>query len=338
MSGRKVWYSGAWVDVGGGAALAGTTVVTETEFSALSPPDPTKLYAVVPDGSGVSGVMDSFRANAKIGTKLYAGATELWTPTSPAVGGSSVTDIDVSGTAYRVHTFTEGGTLTVQSAGLAIEYLLIAGGGAGGYNGPGTYGDGGGGAGGMLLGSTTLDIDDYPVTVGAGGTPVIYGGSYRKGFDSTFNALTVEGGGAGGLYGNVGMNGGSGGGGSGYNIAGGTGSTGYNGGGSGQRGGGGGGGAGAVGSGGTSSTGGAGGAGASSSITGSAVTYGGGGGGGGNAGAASGGSGGGGGGAGPSSDATNGTANTGGGGGGAYATHPTAGSGGSGIVIVRYVI
>ena len=235
-----------------------------------------------------------------------------------------------------IHTFTTSGTLTPISS-LSASYLIVAGGGGGGFN----YGAGGGG-GGLLSGSgVTIDTNSiYLVTVGAGGLGATSSGRGSSGSNSSFSIVTtsvVGGGGGGGNTATTGASGGSGGGGggNGSGAVGGSATSGQgNNGGSSFSGSpgaaGGGGGAGAVGGTGTSGVGGVGGAGASSSISGSSVTYAGGGGG--NANGTDGAGGAGGGGA-AGNPATNGTANLGGGGGG---SGTSSGNGGSGVVIISY--
>jgi hypothetical protein len=251
---------------------------------------------------------------------------------------------------------------TIKDTGLeprasVVEYLVVAGGGAGG-----TRHAGGGGAGGFRTASgfSVTPGTPYIITVGAGGAANAGALTGSTGNSSVFSTITSLGGG-GGAYsypGPTSKNGGPGGsgGGGGYDgsVAGtpgagtpGQGNSGGNGTISSPYSGAGGGGAGAVG--GNSNTGGgsgggAGGAGTATSISGSATFYAGGGGGGGYTGAnpvALGGAGGtGGGGAGSAGDtvATAGTTNTGGGGGGSggYPGNGSGANGGSGIVIVRY--
>ena len=249
-----------------------------------------------------------------------------------------------------------------------LEFLIIAGGGAGGYSssGPGVEASGGGGAGGYLCkfnsetsggDSVTLSSfyvipsTNYPVTIGAGGTGTAQDfNSANDGFPSYVGSLYAFGGGGGAKGYPAARRGGSGGGGGPrYNPDGGStgdgaaglyaqGSNGGNWTGSAStapNAGGGGGGANAVGSAGSSGTGGAGGAGKASSITGSSVTRAGGGGGAGTTAGGSGGTGGG----GAGSDGgtpTAGTANTGGGGGASANSNTAGASGGSGLVILRY--
>jgi len=266
---------------------------------------------------------------------IYSGATQGWIPTS---------DDDVA----------DKGTAPPYSA----EYLVVAGGGAGGW----TLG-GGGGAGGYLTnyGGTAISLtvgEVYTATVGAGGSaPTAAPQKGGDGSDSVLSGtgittVTSFGGGGGGNNTNTtdgdGENGGSGGG-AGYQrtSGGGSGTVGQGndggaGAGSANYGSGGGGGASQSGANGTTSSGGDGGDGSSNSITGSSVAYAGGGGGAVQGPATQGTGGTGGGGNGEyqegSVNVTAGTANTGGGGGGGRdAGVPGQGgqAGGSGIVILR---
>lgn len=265
--------------------------------------------------------------------------------------------------------FTTVGSCTWDvPAGLTQISILIVGGGGGG----GGDAAGGGGAGGVYLNpSLAINSSTKTIQVGAGGTggqcssgnagqctapPVAVAGYIpaTNGAASAFDAISVAGGGKGGVYNSgAGGNGGSGGGGAAAGGAGGTSTIsgtyyyGNSGGASNGTGGGGGGGAGQAGA-----TGGpgSGGTGISSSITGTPTFYAGGGGGGG-AGGVRGSGGNGGGGAGAlscsyqfslgtdSNQAQAGAANTGGGGGGApYGCPGSGGAGGSGVVIIAYTL
>jgi membrane-bound inhibitor of C-type lysozyme len=251
---------------------------------------------------------------------------------------------------YRIHTFTSSGTFSVESGSSEVEYVVVAGGGAGGY-------EAGGGAGGYrssVVGESSgggssaesklsVSSGSYTVTVGAGGSGIESANQSPpiSGSNSTFASITAVGGGGGGFYSAGTRDGGSGG------SGGGAASSTSSGGGSGTSGqgyaggynSGGGGGASAAGGNGFAVGAAVGGAGVSSSITGSAVTRAGGGGGSPqSAGSTPGGSGGGGTGVSPGPGG-NGTANTGGGGGGYWSFgNGPSGSGGSGIVIIRYAI
>ena len=271
--------------------------------------------------------------------------------------------------AYKVHTFTEGGTFTVTGSG-DVEYLVVGGGGGGFNHGSAVGSAGGAGAlrtnlsGATNGGGTSLDstygvtAQNYTITVGAGGAVSTQGGDSSivpaSGTTITSNGgaegVTVQtngatngnasGSGAGAAYGGT-QTGGAGGtyGNNGgnthnaywYSSAGGGGSSTVGGNSSGGV---------SNGDGAASAVAGNGGNGTSNSITGSALTYAGGGGGApydttGTKGTGGSGIGGDGGGSGVT-DATAGDTNTGSGGGGCTYSGSGAG-GGSGIVIIRYL-
>lgn len=249
--------------------------------------------------------------------------------------------------AYEVWTGTEWKQLA--SGVYTIDFLLVAGGGSGGYGG-GTGAYGGGGAGGVIYTTGYGGItpgNSYTITVGSGGATATGAYESNNGANSTAFGQTAIGGGGG-----TAKSGGSGGGANnGYGS--GTSGQGNNGAGLSSGGaGGGGGGAGAAGNNQYGGGAGAGGIGLSYDITGTGVFYAGGGGGGGNADGGNyagggGGSGGGSGGAnaypGGSGDGGAATANLGGGGGGganvldgSSSGHAYGGAGGSGVVIIRY--
>jgi len=281
---------------------------------------------------------------------------------SPLIAtGGTISDIVISGVSYRIHTYDVVGTFSfvVSSLGSSngvVDYLVVAGGGAGaGYQ--------GGGAGGYRDGSLVVSVSSFAVSVGAGGlkgSTVTSPYTANSGGNSVFSTITSAGGGGAGNNSGVGGAGGSGGGG-GWGSAAGAGNTpptvpsqGNSGGVNGNAlnyGGGGGGGAGAAGDNGLNTgISGDGGVGILSSINGVATFYSGGGGGSfpyTTSPPSTGGAGGlGGGGAGSATNAAgdnaqNGSPNTGGGGGGASyngSTFNLAGDGGSGIVIIRYPI
>lgn len=290
---------------------------------------------------------------------LYGVGRKAGIGRQPLASGGYTSFVD----GYWVHTFTANGSFK-PFVDLDVEYLVVAGGGAGGYD-RGSGGGAGGyrssiageSSGGGASAESLLSLSgntNYSVTVGAGGATHTGYTSGNSGSNSTFSTITSLGGGA-GRFGstNTGTDGGSGSGGpsqgGGPHPAGsGTAGQGFDGGNSGvgAGGSGGGGGAGGVGRPGENNNGqaGAGGPGVPSSATGSLVYRAGGGGGG----AAmdfsaprGGGAGGiGGGGAGGNTNGADGAAGTvntgGGGGGGANQPQGDGGAGGSGIVIVRY--
>ncbi len=276
----------------------------------------------------------------------------------PYCDGGTVTDATISGTNYKVHTFTSSSTLSCSTAKV-LDILIVGGGGGGGREMAG----GGGGGGVVLLSSVNSGVNLISVTVGAGAveeTDPFSRGKNGNPSSITINSTTYTaiggGGGAGANSASSGASGASGGGGSSgiggvgqyetdsdpstFGNAGGT-SGGC--GSSGASCGGGGGGAGSAGSNGTSSGGGKGGDGYLSNITGTNTYYGGGGGGSSQNEVLYGLGGQGGGGRGshsiyPYQYPVAGTNGLGGGGGGCgrsiYCSHGAAG--GSGVVIVRY--
>lgn len=319
-----------------------------------------RITAASSGTSSVTPAQVSDQANTSTGYFDLPAGTTAQRPASPATGMVRFNSTLKTYEGYTGTDWTPFATATV-----AVDYLVIAGGGAGGNgSSAGGYGSGGGGAGGYRTSAgtsggggsaeTILSLSygvNYTVTVGAGGTA---GGSDNNrggnGNNSAFSTITsLAGGGGGGSYNGgtaSGADGGSGGGGGnsdGSSVAGGVGTSlqGYGGGtgsssaaATGAAGGGGAGSAGASYPG--SSNSGNGGSGVASSITGSSVTRGGGGGGG-SAAATAGTASGGGGAGGSNANGTAGSANTGGGGGGAGGgTGKRGGAGGSGVVIISF--
>jgi len=349
--------------------------------------DACKAVTVARNGSKINGqcACATLNTESQSVTLIYVDGTKGWQDihdsTSNVTGNPGFTvasgGTETTSGDFKIHTFTASGPLNITNVGTPgggtdkVSYMVVGGGGSGGA------GCGGGaGAGGFREAKVPSDpytdspldagtglavsIQDYTITVGAGGTGTPLSGPYQPGSTgsvSTFSTVTSAGGGGGGGGPNsggavAGLNGGSGGGGMPTGAAG-SGNTppvsppqGQNGG-RGNRNvspspnnaGGGGGAAGAAGADGSPSGGGGdGGAGVTTSITASPVQRAGGGGGafscgtsGCNQGAGGGGKGGF-----PGGNATAGTANTGGGGGAGGIGPVPSGAGGSGIVVVRY--
>ena len=86
-------------------------------------------------------------------------------PGFEATGGTEILAPDNS---YKYWVFDTPGSFTVTAGSETIDYLVIGGGGAGGYA-PGA-GGGGGGAGGWREGTKTTGVGSWTVTVGDGGT------------------------------------------------------------------------------------------------------------------------------------------------------------------------
>ena len=92
----------------------------------------------------------------------------------------------------KIHTFATSDTLVVTSSGV-VNYLVVAGGGSGGIG-----RGGGGGAGGVLIGTLTLPVGSYTVTVGAGGARVNNDNTGANGGISSLGTLVSALGGGGG--------------------------------------------------------------------------------------------------------------------------------------------
>jgi hypothetical protein len=151
--------------------------------------------------------------------------TELTTGIAMSATGGTITELDITNSPtkrYRYHTFTGNGTFQVTqlsnmgSTFNQVDYLVVAGGGGGG----GTYHAGGGGAGGLLNNNLSVNLQNYSITVGNGGTGGLAWTSQTPGgtggassiISSGLN-ITALGGGGGGTYDKIsGTNGGSGGG------------------------------------------------------------------------------------------------------------------------------
>ena len=300
----------------------------------------TNLITIAPQqGSVTRQALDVGSGGVGTGAAQMPVGTTSDRPATPLVGMYRMNT--TTGNPEWYSSATSAWVLFSSVASYSIDYLIVAGGGAGGWQ----IG-GGGGAGGYVTGTANVSTStSLTVTVGAGGA----GGGSGAGNNGSNSVLgsytTAIGGGKGGDNAGNQTSGGSGGGcgegtspGSGTAGQGNAGGTAYDAGV--NYGSGGGGGASAVGSNGTTVNGGVGGSG-STWLNGTAYA-GGGGGGGYGVGSVSGGSGGGGAAGTPGNAGTNGTTNTGGGGGGGSyntgtSTSGNGGSGGSGIVIIRYV-
>jgi len=190
---------------------------------------------------GVASAPATLNTQGQAVTFIYVDSTQGWTNVGDATkiagnafvtatGGTILTCGD-----FKTHVFTGPGTFTVTNVGApsgsnSVEYLVVAGGGAGGAdlsNSPTpNRGSGGGGAGGFRQNypsptTTGLPVTatSYPITVGAGGNTAPAGTFGGPGNPSIFSTITSTGGGGGGGHGGpsvpgtgVGQPGGSGGG------------------------------------------------------------------------------------------------------------------------------
>lgn len=132
-------------------------------------------------------------------------AGSLGSYAGPATGGT-VTEYSRSGTTYRVHTFYDSGTFTLNTTTNCD--IMLVGGGGGGHGGFQSPAGGGGGAGGLVYyKARSMSSGSYTVTVGAqgnGGFGDTNGGAYvapTAGGNTSFTGLTTAvGGGRGGGY------------------------------------------------------------------------------------------------------------------------------------------
>jgi hypothetical protein len=310
------------------AALEPPTVAKTGEGSLVT------ADAVV-NGTGTGIVTGSGTLQSQVNTIIGTGNLIVADPL--VASGGTITEVEIDGVNYRLHTFTSNGTFTVISGG-AVDLLVVAGGGGGGS--ANNFNVGGGGAGGLLEASdVAVTVQTYSVVVGAGGAGAGAGGSSgsfgSSGENSSALSVTATGGGGGGGALDGGLNGGSGGGESVAGLGAGSGIVGQ--GNDGGLVGGGGGGRNVVGG----NNGGNGGDGKASSITGTSLYYAGGGGGAILNVAGTGGLGGGGdarNGAGGGFSGTDGLGGGGGAGRGQGTGNQLGGAGGSGIVIIRYAL
>lgn len=132
-------------------------------------------------------------------------------PYSEATGGD-VTTITEDGKKYRLHTFTQPGTFTVQVAAKPFQVLTIGRGANGGAPAGNNAGQGGGGGGGALA-ALALKPGDYGITPGtftAGGKTITGGdanggtGGQGTGGDTNYTGGNGGGGGSADVPGNVG--------------------------------------------------------------------------------------------------------------------------------------
>jgi len=170
--------------------------------------------------------------NDLVMTLTYVDSTKGWVTMeneAKAIGASDVSFISATGGTitesgdYKIHTFTGDGCFVVTTAGSGgcypsvVDYLVVAGGGAGG-----AYGAGGGGAGGFressgtdtgcysvsplaaCVSGITVTATTYPITVGGGGAGAAHvcGSNVKSpGSNSVFSTITSTGGGGGGTGG-----------------------------------------------------------------------------------------------------------------------------------------
>lgn len=128
MSGRKIWDGNQWIQIGG--SVNDVVPITQVDYDALTIPDASTMY-VITDSTGAALSAQSFRVNQRLIQKIMVGSSQLWQPAVFATGGT-ITDIDVAGVMWRVHTFTATGQFEVLETTLDVEYLVVSAGGGGG--------------------------------------------------------------------------------------------------------------------------------------------------------------------------------------------------------------
>ena len=183
ITGTLTYYAGGGtsINVSGGLGGGGAGA---TGVSAGTPGTP---------GTGGGGGGGANNIGTYSGGAGGSGTVVLRMPTASFSGNyTPVANTTVANVGSNtILTFTTSGTYVSgpNSNAYAVQYLVVAGGGAGGT---GVFGSGGG-AGGVLAGSSLLVASTaYPIAVGTGGvTPA------GSGTPSTFNGLTAIGGGFG---------------------------------------------------------------------------------------------------------------------------------------------
>ena len=190
---------GYFVNSAGGAVIvtlpsspAANSIVSVSDYNGSAS---TNEITIARNSSNINGNASDYvitKSDSAV-TFVYVDATAGWTSVQTsntldninafiaATGGTETTCGD-----FKIHTFTGPGTFTVTNAGLSagsntVDYLVVAGGGAGAS----TYRSGGGGAGGVRFSATTycepspatplkapvalpVSAQAYPITVGAG--------------------------------------------------------------------------------------------------------------------------------------------------------------------------
>lgn len=188
-----------------------------------------KLEVKCVEGNFTSPLTTAEHSFTPIGTVTASpsSAPSMNTPgTAISASGGTIQDYTRDGVTYRTHKFDSSGTFSVSSIGTTdgfIEYMVVGGGGGGG----GVIG-GGGGGGGVIESSTTVSATNYAITVGGGGLGGLGWNSYPQqganGGNTVAFGTTALGGGGGGAHGGAdgrtwGNSGGSGGGGGGGNCS-----------------------------------------------------------------------------------------------------------------------
>lgn len=126
-----------------------------------------------------------------------SGSTTFTVTATDADGGTKTRTFSVLIQAYLYASITSSQTWTAPTS-QTVDYLIIAGGGAGGSRGGDWPGNGGGGAGGLLFGSVAVTGGTgYAITIGGGGAGGSGNYSANGGNTTAFGQTAIGGGGGG---------------------------------------------------------------------------------------------------------------------------------------------
>jgi hypothetical protein len=141
----------------GSFVVTGNETVVRLQTTETVPLNEERIFALRVRQDAANGSIRLTSQNVYV----YDSATSLYLA---ATGGNVFT-----AGGYRTHIFTTSNNFVVTDTGKlnSIEYIMVAGGGAGGVLGTTAAG---GGAGGVLFGTSSVVANTYVVTIGAGGT------------------------------------------------------------------------------------------------------------------------------------------------------------------------
>jgi hypothetical protein len=202
------------------AGTAGAVVGFKDYAGTFSASNKVTLVQNGSDKIGGSTVNATLETKGIAVTLVFVDSTQGWLVTDSGLQSEAPTAQFIAATGgntvatcgnFKIHTFTSPGTFCVSAIGnpagsTQVDYLVVAGGGAGagGNNGGGV---GGGGAGGVRVGTVlaapgipqrtcghTVSVQGYPIAVGGGGAnnPSIGGGTAgASGSVSSFSSFTA---------------------------------------------------------------------------------------------------------------------------------------------------
>ena len=197
----------------GGSVITGYTVTSSPAGGVDTAAGTTALSRTITGLANGTAYTFTAVATNGVGTSQPSPASDAVTPNPPFESGFNATGGQTSepGDGYRYWTFLADDNLNVSSEG-EVEFVCVAGGGAGSTGGSSVGGPGG--AGGEKAGRITIPVGSHAIKVGLGGL----GGTSSSvpgtpGGNSSIGTLVETiGGGRGAVAGQVGGNGGSGGG------------------------------------------------------------------------------------------------------------------------------